>query len=152
MYQGGDSYEMAVVGHLAQKLFVNAHRDVRGNEEGLRKLRLACERAKRELSHATHASISVERLHEGTDFRTTISHARFNHINASLFARCLQCVEQALQDARVRSAGEDSGADIRAVDEVLLVGGATRMPRLVLCFLSTLEANSLIQASIRRRQ
>lgn len=98
----------------------NKH-DISSNARALRRLRTACERAKRTLSSATQASVEIDSLYEGDDFYTTITRARFEELCADLFRSTLKPVEQVLRDARI---------DKRSVDEVVLVGGSTRIPKI----------------------
>jgi L1 cell adhesion molecule like protein len=83
-------------------------------------LRTACERAKRTLSNATQASVEIDALHEGIDFYTTITRARFEELNMDLFRKCLDPVEKVLRDSKISKSG---------VQEIVLVGGSTRIPK-----------------------
>jgi len=87
----------------------------------LRRLRTACERAKRTLSTGTQTTVEIDSLFDGEDFNTTITRARFEEINAKAFNGTIQPVEQVLKD---------SGIDKSKVDEIVLVGGSTRIPRI----------------------
>jgi len=101
--------------------FKKKHRhDISDNARALRRLRTACERAKRTLSSSTQASIEIDSLYEGIDFYTNITRARFEELNIDLFKSCLQPVEKVLTDAKV-----DKGH----IHEVVLVGGSTRIPK-----------------------
>jgi len=90
------------------------------NSRAVRRLRTACERAKRTLSSSTQASIEIDSLFEGIDFYTSITRARFEELNADLFRSTLEPVEKALRDAKM---------DKAAIHEVVLVGGSTRIPK-----------------------
>merc|ERR1719215_2350125 len=90
------------------------------NARALRRLRTSCERAKRTLSSSTQASIEIDSLFEGIDFYTSITRARFEEMCADLFRGTLEPVEKALRDAAM---------DKASIDEVVLVGGSTRIPR-----------------------
>ena len=83
-------------------------------------MRTACERAKRTLSAAAQANIEIDSLHEGIDFYTSITRARFEELCATLFRSTLEPVERALQDAKL---------DKSKIDEIVLVGGSTRIPK-----------------------
>eukprot|EP00617_Octactis_speculum_P006753 CAMPEP_0185791842 /NCGR_PEP_ID=MMETSP1174-20130828/158602_1 /TAXON_ID=35687 /ORGANISM="Dictyocha speculum, Strain CCMP1381" /LENGTH=759 /DNA_ID=CAMNT_0028486845 /DNA_START=289 /DNA_END=2568 /DNA_ORIENTATION=+ len=87
----------------------------------LSRLRAACERAKRALSSSTQASIEVEELFEGNDFTTIITRARFENMNMDHFRRCIDEVEDVLKYASVNK---------NDVDEILMVGGSSRIPKL----------------------
>jgi L1 cell adhesion molecule like protein len=90
------------------------------NPRAVRRLRTACERAKRTLSSSTQASIEIDSLFEGIDFYTTITRARFEELNADLFRSTLEPVEKSLRDAKM---------DKSAIHDVVLVGGSTRIPK-----------------------
>ena len=87
----------------------------------MRRLRTACERAKRTLSSSHQASIEIDSLFEGIDFYTTVSRAKFEDLNMDYFSNTLRCVEKALRDAKL------SKDDI---EEIVLVGGSTRIPKI----------------------
>jgi len=94
--------------------------DMGTNEKAKRRLRTACERAKRTLSQATQAFIEIDSLHEGADFQTTITRARFEELCMDYFKKTLQPVEKVLKDAKMAK---------ETVHEVVLVGGSTRIPK-----------------------
>ncbi|KAK3151199.1 hypothetical protein QOZ80_3AG0242940 [Eleusine coracana subsp. coracana] len=102
--------------------FIRKHRktDIRSNLRALRRLRSACERAKRILSSSTETIIEVDSLHDGIDFYTTISRSRFEELNKGLFSSCMEALEKCLRDANV---------DKCQVHDVVLVGGSTRIPK-----------------------
>merc|ERR1711975_207006 len=87
----------------------------------MRRLRTACEKAKRNLSAAATATIEIDSLHEGIDFNSQITRARFEDLCADLFREALEPVEKVLKDA---SKGKSD------IDEIVLVGGSTRIPKL----------------------
>jgi L1 cell adhesion molecule like protein len=95
-------------------------KDLSGNQRAVRRLRTACERAKRALSSAAQTSIEIDSLHEGIDFYTNLTRARFEELCGDLFRSTLTPVEKVLTDAKV---------DKRGVDEIVLVGGSTRVPK-----------------------
>ncbi|KAI3956315.1 hypothetical protein MKX01_004939 [Papaver californicum] len=86
----------------------------------LRRLRTACERAKRTLSSTAQTTIEIDSLHEGVDFYTSITRARFEEMNMDLFRKCMEPVEKCLRDAKM---------DKSSVHDVVLVGGSTRIPK-----------------------
>jgi heat shock protein 1/8 len=96
-------------------------KDLSNNQKALRRLRTACERAKRTLSSSAEATLEVDSLHEGIDFYSKISRARFEELNQDLFRSTLAPVEQALADAKLNKS---------AIDEIVLVGGSTRIPKI----------------------
>merc|ERR1712023_171023 len=91
------------------------------NKRSLRRLRTACERAKRTLSAQAQASIEIDSLYEGIDFYTSITRARFEELCADLFRGTLEPVEKALRDAKL-----DKGQ----INDIVLVGGSTRVPKI----------------------
>ncbi|KAG2132825.1 heat shock protein 70 [Suillus bovinus] len=101
-------------------LFVNL--DLFSNPHALRRLRTACERAKRTLSSATQTSIEIDSLFEGIDFYTSLTRACFEELCADLFRSTLEPVEKVLQDSKIDKAN---------VHEIVLVGGSTCIPRIV---------------------
>ncbi|PPJ54637.1 hypothetical protein CBER1_07673 [Cercospora berteroae] len=92
-----------------------------GDARALRRLRTACERAKRTLSNGTQTTIEIDSLYEGHDFNSQITRARFEDINSKAFNGTIQPVEQVLKDAAIEKS---------KVDEIVLVGGSTRIPRI----------------------
>ena len=118
---GGEDFDNRIVDHFAQELKRKHHKDISGNSRALRRLRTACERAKRTLSTSTEAIIEIDALADGIDFNSKISRARFEELCGDLFRGTLEPVEKALRDAKM---------DKRSIDEVVLVGGSTRIPKI----------------------
>ena len=101
--------------------FKRRHRkDMSGNQRALRRLRTACERAKRTLSSSTQAHIEIDSLFDGIDFNSTITRARFEDLCMDYFKRCLDPCEKVLRDAKIAK---------YQVQEIVLVGGSTRIPK-----------------------
>ena len=119
---GGEDFDNRLVNHFVDE-FKRKNRglDVTKSHRGMRRLRTACERAKRTLSASAHATIEVDALVDGVDFQSTLTRARFEEMCGDLFRNTLKPVEQVLQDARM---------DKRSVHEVVLVGGSTRIPKI----------------------
>jgi len=117
---GGEDFDNRMVNHFAEKFKKESGKDITKNSRALRRLRSACERAKRTLSSSTQASIEIDSLLEGADFYTTITRALFEQLNMDLFKSCMAPVEKVLADAKI-----DKGR----VHEVVLVGGSTRIPK-----------------------
>uniref|UniRef100_A0A914Z771 Heat shock protein 70 n=1 Tax=Panagrolaimus superbus TaxID=310955 RepID=A0A914Z771_9BILA len=112
--------------------------DVASNPRALRRLRTACERAKRTLSSSTQASIEIDSLFEGIDFYTSITRARFEELCADLFRNTMDPVEKSLRDAKM---------DKAQIHDIVLVGGSTRIPKvqkLLSDFFSGKELNKSI--------
>lgn len=118
---GGEDFDSRLVRHLAQEFQRKFNKDLTGNPRALRRLRTAAERAKRTLSSSTEASIEIDALYEGVDFYTRVSRARFEELCSDLFRSTLEPVEKALNDAKIEK---------KEIDEIVLVGGSTRIPKI----------------------
>lgn len=117
---GGEDFDQRIMDFLLRE-FLKKHKvDLSSNKRALRRLRTACEKAKCTLSSSSKASIEIDSLHEGVDFSTVLTRARFEDLCADLFRNCLVPVEKVLKDASV------SKSDVH---EVVLVGGSTRIPK-----------------------
>jgi heat shock protein 1/8 len=117
---GGEDFDNLLVGHFSQEFKRKFKKDLTTSKRALRKLRTECEKAKRTLSSATVAHLNIESLYEGLDFNTSITRAKFEDLCGALFRDCLKPVEKALIDAKL---------DKSQIDEVVLVGGSTRIPK-----------------------
>ena len=118
---GGEDFDSRLVNHFIQEFKRKYHKDIGGNKRAVRRLRTACERAKRSLSSSSQASIEIDSLFEGIDFYTSVTRARFEELNADLFRSTMEPVEKALRDAKL---------DKSKIDEIVLVGGSTRIPKI----------------------
>jgi L1 cell adhesion molecule like protein len=118
---GGEDFDNRMVNHFIQEFKRKHSKDISGNARAVRRLRTACERAKRALSSATQTNIEIDSLFEGVDFYTSITRARFEELCADLFRSTMDPVEKVLRDAKM---------DKRTVSEVVLVGGSTRIPKI----------------------
>ncbi|KAJ0257126.1 Heat shock 70 kDa protein 5 [Hirschfeldia incana] len=118
---GGEDFDNRLVNHFVAEFKRKHKKDIGGNARALRRLRTACERAKRTLSSTAQTTIEIDSLHEGVDFYATISRARFEEMNMDLFRKCMDPVEKVLRDAKI---------DKSRVHEVVLVGGSTRIPKI----------------------
>merc|ERR1719228_3100194 len=96
-------------------------KDISNNKRAVRRLRTACERAKRTLSASAQASIEIDSLFEGIDFYTSMTRARFEELCADLFRGTMDPVEKSLRDAKMDKAD---------IHEIVLVGGSTRIPKI----------------------
>jgi len=117
---GGEDFDNRMVDHFIQEFKRKHKKDISGNKRALRRLRTACERAKRTLSSAAQANIEIDSLFEGVDFYTSITRARFEELCSDLFRGTLTPVEKALRDSKL---------DKSSIDEIVLVGGSTRIPK-----------------------
>lgn len=117
---GGEDFDNRMVNRFVQKFKRKYRKDLTQNKRALRRLRTACERAKRTLSSSTQASIEIDSLYEGIDFYTSITRARFEELNAHLFRSTMEPVEKSLRDAKM---------DKAQIHDIVLVGGSTRIPK-----------------------
>lgn len=118
---GGEDFDNRMVNHFTAEFKRKFKKDIINNKRAVRRLRTACERAKRTLSSSTQASIEIDSLYEGTDFYTSITRARFEELNADLFRGTLEPVEKSLRDAKM---------DKTQIHDIVLVGGSTRIPKI----------------------
>ncbi|EFJ04536.1 hypothetical protein SELMODRAFT_440382 [Selaginella moellendorffii] len=117
---GGEDFDNRMVNHFVQEFKRKYKKDISGNPRALRRLRTACERAKRTLSSTAQTTIEIDSLFDGIDFNTTITRARFEELNMDLFRKCMEPVEKCLRDAKM---------DKSSIHDVVLVGGSTRIPK-----------------------
>ncbi|KAI8149432.1 hsp71-like protein [Fennellomyces sp. T-0311] len=118
---GGEDFDNRLVSHFIQEFKRKFKKDISGNARAVRRLRTACERAKRTLSSSAQTSIEIDSLFEGIDFYTSLTRARFEELNQDLFRQTMEPVEKVLRDAKI-----DKGS----VHEIVLVGGSTRIPKI----------------------
>ncbi|KAF9203414.1 70-kilodalton heat shock protein [Haplosporangium sp. Z 27] len=118
---GGEDFDNRLVNHFVQEFKRKHKKDLSANPRALRRLRTACERAKRSLSSSAQTSIEIDSLFEGIDFYTSLTRARFEELNQDLFRNTMEPVEKVLRDSKI-----DKGL----VDEIVLVGGSTRIPKI----------------------
>ncbi|KAJ4271619.1 Hsp70 chaperone [Fusarium torreyae] len=117
---GGEDFDNRLVNHFVNEFKRKHKKDLSSNVRALRRLRTACERAKRTLSSSAQTSIEIDSLFEGIDFYTSITRARFEELCQDLFRSTIQPVDRVLTDAKI---------DKSLVHEIVLVGGSTRIPR-----------------------
>ncbi|PRQ46097.1 putative Heat shock protein 70 family [Rosa chinensis] len=117
---GGEDFDNRMVNHFVAEFRRKHKKDISGNARALRRLRTACERAKRTLSSTSQTTIEIDSLYEGIDFYSTITRARFEELNMDLFRKCMEPVEKCLRDAKI---------DKSQIHDVVLVGGSTRIPK-----------------------
>jgi len=117
---GGEDFDNRLVNHFVAEFKRKEKKDLTTNKRSLRRLRTACERAKRTLSASARASIEIDALFEGVDFYTSITRARFEELCSDLFRGTLDPVEKSLRDAKM---------DKSQINEIVLVGGSTRIPK-----------------------
>jgi L1 cell adhesion molecule like protein len=118
---GGQDFDYTMVNHCMME-FMRKHKiDISGDPRALRRLKSACEKAKRILSSNTETTIEIECLYQGVDFYLPISRAKFEELNKNHFNKCMEIVEKCLID---------SGVDKSRIQDVILVGGSTRIVKL----------------------
>jgi len=118
---GGEDFDNRLVDHFLKEIKKKHKKDISQNKRSIRRLRSACERAKRTLSSTSNATIELDSLIEGDDFFSTITRAKFEEICADLFRGTLKPVEKCLKDANLAQG---------AIDEIVLVGGSIRIPKI----------------------
>ena len=119
---GGEDFDTQLVEHCIREFKrKNRGKDPSKSARALRRLRSSCERAKKTLSSSTNAIIEIDGLYEGIDFNTTISRAKFEALCGDLFKKTMRPVEQVLRDADISKS---------EVDEIIMVGGSTRVPKI----------------------
>ena len=117
---GGEDFDNRLVEYFCQEFKRKFRKDLTTSQRALRRLRTACERAKRTLSSATQAPIEIDSLFEGIDFNSQITRARFEELNMDYFRKTMAPVEKVLRDSKLSKS---------EVDEVVLVGGSSRIPK-----------------------
>ncbi|KAL1134769.1 hypothetical protein V6Z11_A12G127300 [Gossypium hirsutum] len=115
-----EDFDNRLVNHFVQEFRREYNKDISSNAKALRLLRTACERAKRTLPSTAQTTIEIDSLYEGIDFYSTITRARFEELNMDLFRKCMEPVEICLKDSKL---------DKSRVNEVVLVSGSTRIPK-----------------------
>ncbi|XP_060569782.1 heat shock 70 kDa protein-like [Ruditapes philippinarum] len=118
---GGEDFDSRLVNHFVKEFQRKHHKDLSKNNRAIRRLQTACERAKRTLSSSTEASIEIDSLFDGVDFYTKVTRARFEELCSDLFRGTLDPVEKALTDAKM---------DKSKINDIVLVGGSTRIPKI----------------------
>merc|ERR1711968_404400 len=117
---GGEDFDQRVMQYFMKMLKKRDNLDLSNDKRALQKLRREVERVKRSLSSQHQARLEIEGLSEGTDFSETLTRARFEELNLDLFKKTLGPVTKVLEDADMSKS---------EVDEIVLVGGSTRIPK-----------------------
>ncbi|CAD6457377.1 8dcc7f3b-af3f-4c47-8fff-21ba543a5543 [Sclerotinia trifoliorum] len=118
---GGQDFDTNLLEHFKKEFTRKTKKDMSNDPRALRRLRTACERAKRTLSNGASTNVEIDSLFDGEDFNAQITRARFEDLNSKAFSGTLEPVAQVLKDANI---------DKSKVDEIVLVGGSTRIPRI----------------------
>jgi heat shock 70kDa protein 1/2/6/8 len=117
---GGEDFDNRMVDYCLQEIKRKFKKEITDNHRALRRLRTACERAKRTLSSSTNAHIEIDSLVDGLDYNTTISRAKFEDMNMDYFRKCMEPVEKVIRDSKLSKS---------QIHEIVLVGGSTRIPK-----------------------
>lgn len=118
---GGSDFDQKIMDHYINLIQKKHGVDIRSDKRALQKLRKESERVKRSLSTQQQARLEIENLYEGIDLSETLTRARFEQLNDELFKKTMAPVKQALKDA---------GLERDEIDEIVLVGGSTRIPKI----------------------
>ena len=118
---GGEDFDTIMVEYFMEEFKRKNRKDISDNARAVRRLRTACESAKRTLSSANVANLEIDSLYEGIDFASTITRAKFENICDGLFKKTMEPVEQVLRDSKLSKS---------EIHEIVLVGGSTRIPKI----------------------
>ena len=118
---GGEDFDSRLVEHFIKEFKRKNKLDITGNNRALRRLRTACEKAKRTLSSSTTANIEIDSLQDGVDFYTSLTRAKFESLCEDLFKNCLRPVEKVILDSKI---------DKSSIHQIVMVGGSTRIPKI----------------------
>ena len=117
---GGEDFDNRMVSYFVEEFKKKNKVDISGNPKSLRRLRTACERAKRILSFAFVTTVEVDALFMGIDFSSSITRAKFEEINMDFFNECINIVDSCLRDSKIYKSN---------IDDIVLVGGSSRIPK-----------------------
>jgi heat shock protein 5 len=117
---GGEDFDQRIINHFAKAYNKKNNVDITKNQKTMGKLKREAEKAKRTLSSQSSTRIEIEAFHEGNDFSETLTRAKFEELNIDLFKRTLKPVKQVLEDAKMSK---------EEIDDIVLVGGSTRIPK-----------------------
>jgi heat shock protein 5 len=120
---GGEDFDLRVMEHMMKAFKRKHNKDLKDDKRAVQKLRREVERAKRALSQQTQVKVEIESLYDGIDFSETLTRAKFEELNMDLFKKTLQPVQRVLEDAGLRK---------DQIDDIVLVGGSTRIPKVQL--------------------
>ena len=118
---GGEDFDRRLMDYFINDFKKKYKKDVSGNKKTLRKLQTACENAKKTLSSNTIANVEIDSFFDGIDYNTSISRAKFESLCGDLFRKTFEPVEKVLGDSKISK---------NQIDEIVLVGGSTRIPKI----------------------
>lgn len=119
---GGEDFDNRLVEYCAGEFRRRNNLDLKENPKALRRVRAACEKAKRALSSATQATVDIDAIMDGKDLNMTITRAKFEELCMDLFKKCLTPLENVLKDSKLAKS---------EIHDVVLVGGSTRIPKII---------------------
>merc|ERR1711871_151294 len=117
---GGEDFDNRIMDHMFKTFKRKYGKDASKDKRAVQKMRREVERAKRTLSTAHQARVEIESLHDGVDFSETLTRARFEELNLDLFRKTMKPVQKVLDDSDFKKSD---------IDELVLVGGSTRIPK-----------------------
>ncbi|XP_007204781.2 heat shock cognate 70 kDa protein [Prunus persica] len=117
---GGEDLDNRMVNYCIEEFKTKQNVDIGGDAKALRKAKIACEKAKKALSFSFDTGIEIDSWYKGEDFHTTFTRDKFEELNMDIFNKCMEPVNKCLEDAKM---------DISEVDDVVLVGGSSRIPK-----------------------
>jgi L1 cell adhesion molecule like protein len=118
---GGEDFDRRLMDYFISDFKKKYKKDVSGNKKSLRKLQTSCENAKKTLSSNTVANLEIDSFYDGIDYNTSISRAKFESLCSDLFRKTFEPVEKVLSDSKISKS---------EIDEIVLVGGSTRIPKI----------------------
>lgn len=118
---GGEDFDMRLVHHFSQDFKRKHKKDLTSNKRAMRRLKTSCENLKKTLSSSTQATLEIDSLFEGVDYVSNITRARFEELCGDLFRKTFEPVEQVIRDSKISKS---------KIDEIVLVGGSTRIPKI----------------------
>lgn len=118
---GGEDFDNMLVDHFTSEFKRKHKKDMTSNPRSMRRLRTACERLKRNLSSSTQSTIEIDSLYDGIDYFSSLTRARFEELCSDVFKRTMDPVDKVLQDGKIAKGD---------IDEIILVGGSTRIPKI----------------------
>jgi len=118
---GGSDFDNRMVDYFVEEFKKKYKKDLTTSNRAIRRLRSECERLKRQLSSSTHSYLEIDGIMDGIDFNSSMSRATFENINSDLFRTCMEPLEKVLKDSKLSKS---------QIDEIVLVGGSTRIPKI----------------------
>ncbi|CAN1123178.1 Heat shock 70 kDa protein BIP1 [Linum perenne] len=118
---GGGDFDKRVMKYFINLIKTKHNKDVVGDRKALGKLRKECERVKRTLSNQSEVRVEIDSLIDGMDFTESLSRAKFEELNMDMFEKTLDVVKKTMEDGNVEK---------REIEEIVLVGGSSRIPKL----------------------